>query len=109
MTRTYVEFRKLIAHAIKSLIELAEMDHHPILIEMALTGKFTPMDFIVAARNIYGYDEKQAPNLEAQYFNERGWPMTDEEVLAKQEKWEPYISVEDGKHIQRYRKMEQTA
>ena len=89
MTKTYDEYRKLVKRAIDLLIDLTEPNNHPILIEMAYTGKFTPLDFMNAVRHIPGYVEAQAPNLEAQYFTSKGWPMTDEEVLRRY----PHLSI----------------
>ena len=83
MSKTYDEYRKLVKRAVDLLIDLTEPNQHPVLIEMAYTGRYTPLDFVNALRHIPGYDEKQAPNMEAQYFNSNGWPMTDEEVARR--------------------------
>ena len=48
------------------------------LIELALTGAYTPMEFCVAARHVPGYDLLQAPQLEAQLFDCHGWPKKEE-------------------------------
>ena len=55
------------------------------LIKMALTGKYMPLEFMVAARHVPGYDKEAAFHIENQYFDNKGFPITDEEGVKETE------------------------
>ena len=49
------------------------------LIELALSDDYMPLEFVIAARHVKGYDVEKAVHLENQYFDNKGCPITDEE------------------------------
>lgn len=52
------------------------------LVKLALSGDYTPADFVIAAYNIPGYDPKIAAHIGEQYFNSAGWPISDTEAQS---------------------------
>ena len=52
------------------------------LTQLAATGKYSPIEFIIAARQVPGYDSEAAEHLENQYFDTKGFPITDEAGIA---------------------------
>ena len=54
------------------------------LIKLALTGDYSPLEFVTAACHVPGYDKEIAYHLENQYFGPTGFPITNEEGLAYQ-------------------------
>lgn len=47
------------------------------LIKLAQSGEFTPLDFVIAARHISGYNLEAAAHIENQYFDGNGYPISD--------------------------------
>ncbi len=54
--------------------------------KLAREGNIAPLFFVIAARQVPGYDVKKAEHMENQYFDGKGYPITDlsfEEIEAK--------------------------
>lgn len=49
------------------------------LIKLALSGDYMPLEFMVAARHVPGYNIEKANHIENQYFDGKGFPIIDEE------------------------------
>lgn len=47
----------------------------PPLIELALSGKYSPMDFMIALRHCPTYNKEDAPYLERQVWGSDGLPI----------------------------------
>lgn len=57
-------------------------DLETLLVAIAKSGVVPPLHFIIAARQIPGYDPGKAHRIENQYFDNDGFPITDEEGEA---------------------------
>lgn len=54
--------------------------------KLARTGEIAPLFFVIAARQVPGYDIKAAKRMEDQYFDGKGFPVTDEDYKRLMEK-----------------------